>query len=155
MLGILEFLLSVNFLIKFTTRQKEFPVTHSLNSGIFSAQNRKFSFSQNDSLNLAIIKLSKRNSTMSEINDLKKQILQKLDNINDRYQLRTIHKMMDRIEEIEKCLKNKEQSLSRGNNSDFFREEIDFENLPMKSGELGDLVNQALNKLTDMENLTQ
>ena len=92
-----------------------------------------------------------KSSTMSEINDLKKQILQKLEGINDRYQLRTIHKMMDRVDEIEKCLKNKEHSLTRGQNASFFREEIDMSLLSGAAAGLGDLVTQALDKMEEME----
>lgn len=103
-----------------------------------------------NSLNNRVIQIEKP-TTMSEINDLKKQILQKLDGITDRYQLRTIHKMMDRVEEIEKCLKNKEHSITRGQGAAFFRAEIDMSVLSDASDGLGDLVTQVINKMEAME----
>ena len=92
---------------------------------------------------------------MSEVTDLKKKILSKLDGMSNRHQLRLIHKIMDRLDVVEQCLKQNEPSLTRGGDASFFKNEIDFDNLPSESegdeDHLKGLVNQAVTLLADME----
>lgn len=91
---------------------------------------------------------------MSEVEQLKEQIQSQLEKI-DKRQLRLVQKIIDRLEEVEQCLNHNEPSLTRGNNADSFRSEVDTANLPTTTNNEGQhlkgLVTKAVNVLEQME----
>lgn len=94
---------------------------------------------------------------MSEITELKKQIIQKLDQVNDRRQLRNIQKMMDRLGDLQAFLNNPANAMPRSEGVSFYRENIDMESLPADEGaeSLKNLVEQALTQMETLEGKIQ
>lgn len=94
---------------------------------------------------------------MSEITELKKQIIQKLSQVNDRRQLRNIQKMMDRLGDLQAFLNNPANPMPRSEGVVFYRENINMENLPTDGGaeSLKSLVEQALTEMETLEKKIQ
>ena len=94
---------------------------------------------------------------MSEVTELKKQIIQKLNQVNDRRQLRNIQKMMDRLGDLQAFLNNPANPMPRSEGVSFYRENIDLATLPNDGGEgsLKVLVEQAMNQMETLESQIQ
>ena len=91
---------------------------------------------------------------MTEVEQLKQQIENQLKGIS-KHQLRLVQRIIDRLEEVEQCLKHNEPSLTRGSDASFFRNEIELNTFPTTTNEeeeqLQSLVGKALTKLEEME----
>ena len=91
---------------------------------------------------------------MSEVEQLKKQIEKQLNGIS-KDKLRLVQRIIDRLEEVEQCLKHNEPSLTRGGDATFYRNEVDIDSLPTAINADGQhlqgLVGKALTMLEDME----
>lgn len=89
---------------------------------------------------------------MTEVEQLKNQIQNQLNGIS-KHELRLVQKIIDRLEEVEQCLKHNEPSLTRGNDAIFFKNEIDLKSLPSapKGEHLQGLVGKAITLLEDLE----
>jgi len=92
---------------------------------------------------------------MSNTSMLKNKILDQIDLIPSRAQKRTIHRMLDRLGELESYFLNSEDAMPRGEDAAFFRAAIDWKSLPanpIKGKEhLKDLLEKVLLKIEAYE----